>query len=74
MVMRRMQVAKAKGSYIIFDVIREAQQHGIPLGFLADPVGKGVENCYSLYEFAKSEAKDLKFLESTARGVWGEGR
>jgi 2-hydroxychromene-2-carboxylate isomerase len=72
MVMRRMQVPKAKGAYIIFDVNREAQQHGIPFGFIADPLGKGVENCYSLYEFAKSEGKGLEFLESTARGVWSE--
>jgi 2-hydroxychromene-2-carboxylate isomerase len=28
MVMRRMQVPKAKGAYIIFDVCREAQRHG----------------------------------------------
>jgi len=73
MVMRRMQVPNNKGFYIFGDSKREANTHGIAFGLWADPLGKGVENCYALYEFALSENKALDFLESYARGVWSEG-
>lgn len=73
MVMRRMQVPKNKTHYIARDASREAHQHNIPFGCIADPLGKGVENCYALYEFAQSQGKGVEFLESYARGVWSEG-
>ena len=73
MVMRRMQVPGTKGSYITQDVKREATLYGINFGLIADPLGKGVENCYALYEFAQSAGKGIEFLESYARGVWAEG-
>lgn len=73
MVMRRMQVPKNKTNYIARDVSREARQYNIPFGRIADPLGKGVENCYALYEFAQSQGKGVEFLESYARGVWSEG-
>ncbi|WP_426416216.1 DsbA family protein [Aestuariirhabdus sp. LZHN29] len=73
MVMRRMQVPKAKGFYILQDAKREADKYGIPFGRVADPLGPGVERCYALYEFAQAENRGLDFLESYARGVWAEG-
>lgn len=73
MVMRRMQVPKTKRFYITLDVKREADKYGIDFGFIADPLGKGVERCYALYEYAQSAAKGIEFLESYARGVWSEG-
>jgi 2-hydroxychromene-2-carboxylate isomerase len=73
MVMRRMQVPKNKTNYIAKDASREAHQYKIPFGRIADPLGKGVENCYALYAFAQSKGKATEFLESYARGVWSEG-
>ncbi len=73
MVMRRMQVPKTKRFYIIQDVKREAEKFNIDFGNIADPLGKGVERCYSLLAFAETENKTLDFLESFARGVWAEG-
>jgi 2-hydroxychromene-2-carboxylate isomerase len=73
MVMRRMQVPRAKRFYIIGDVKREADKYGIDFGFIADPLGAGVERCYALYEFAQSAGVGVEFLESYARGVWAEG-
>ena len=73
MVMRRMQVPKNKTNYIARDASREAHQYNIPFGRIADPLGKGVENCYALYEFADSQGKGVEFLESYARGVWSQG-
>ncbi|MDB4069159.1 DsbA family protein [Pseudomonadales bacterium] len=73
MVMRRMQVPRTKGFYILQDAKREATQYGIEFGKIADPLGAGVERCYALYEFAVSAGKGLEFLESCARGAWAEG-
>lgn len=73
MVMRRMQVPKAKRSYITLDVKREADKYGIDFGFIADPLGKGVERCYALHDFAQAGNRGVEFLESYARGVWAEG-
>jgi 2-hydroxychromene-2-carboxylate isomerase len=73
MIMRRMQVPKTKGRYILRDVKREADKYGIEFGFVADPLGRGVERCYALYEFARAAGKGNEFLESYSRGVWSEG-
>lgn len=73
MVMRRMQVPRTKGFYIILDAKREATKYGIEFGLVADPLGSGVERCYALIEFARAAGKDVEFLESAARGVWAEG-
>ena len=73
MVMRRMQVPRTKSSYITADVKREADKFGIDFGCIADPLGRGVERCYALYDFAQAAGKGQEFLESYARGVWAEG-
>ena len=73
MVMRRMQVPRTKRFYIAQDCKREADKYGIDFGFIADPLGAGVERCYALYDLAKSANKAVEFLESYARGVWSEG-
>ncbi len=73
MVMRRMSVPNTKKYYISQDAKREAIQHNIEFGFIADPLGKGVERCYALYEFAQSQGKGIEYLESYALGVWSEG-
>jgi 2-hydroxychromene-2-carboxylate isomerase len=73
MVMRNLPVPKAKRFYIALDAKREANKYGIDFGFIADPLGKGVERCYALFDYAKSQEKEIDFLASYARGVWAEG-
>ena len=73
MVMRRMQVPKTKGLYILHDVKREANKYQLDFGFFADPLGSGVERCYALYEYVKDQGLGIEFLNSVARGVWAEG-
>ena len=46
-------VPKSKRMYILYDVNREASALRIPFGKVADPLGRGVERCYALYEYAK---------------------
>lgn len=73
MIMRRMQVPSTKSFYILNDTKREANKHGLPFGFVADPLGNGVERCYALVEFAQSAGRGNEFLECFARGVWAQG-
>lgn len=73
MVMRRMKVPKVKSTYIAKDTKREAIQHGIDFGRIADPLGAGVERCYAIYSYAESKGKANEYLESYARGVWAQG-
>jgi 2-hydroxychromene-2-carboxylate isomerase len=73
MVMRRMLVPNNKKSYIASDVKRESLQYGIEFGRVADPLGAGVERCYSIYEYALSQNKGNELLEAWAKSVWSQG-
>lgn len=73
MVMRGLPVPPAKRFYILRDAKREARYNHIPFGKICDPLGKGVENCLAIYEFAIKENKEEDYLISVARGIWSEG-
>lgn len=73
MMMRGMNVPQTKKMYIFHDTKREATKLGIPYGFVADPLGKAVENCYELFEFAKSKGKEIDYLIEFSRMVNSEG-
>ncbi|MCW9081789.1 MAG: DsbA family protein [Colwellia sp.] len=73
MVMRGMAVPKNKRFYILLDAKREALKQGADFGFIADPLGKGVERCYALFDYAKSQGKEIDFVKSFAEGVWAQG-
>ena len=73
MLMRGLPVPKTKKFYIFHDTKREANKLGIDYGFVADPLGAGVERCYALFEYAKQEGKAIDYLLSYSRGVNAEG-
>ncbi len=73
MVMRRMLVPKSKRMYILYDVNREASALRIPFGKIADPLGKGVERCYALFEYANANQLGVEFLLTFAQAVWSKG-
>ncbi|ARU59330.1 DSBA-like thioredoxin domain-containing protein [Oleiphilus messinensis] len=73
MVMRNLPVPETKKMYIFHDTKREARKLGVSYGFVADPLGKGVERCYALYEYARAENKAEEYLISFARAVNAEG-
>ena len=73
MVMRGLKVPRAKKMYIFLDARREAEKAGIPFGFVADPLGDGVEACYQLFSLAHEQGRTLDYLRSVARGVYAEG-
>lgn len=72
MLMRGMQVPKNKSLYIALDTKREAQSFNIEFGKIADPLGKGVERCYALFDYAKSQGKEIEFMKNYATAVWSQ--
>ena len=73
MLMRGQSVPDAKKWYIFHDTKREANKLGIPYGFVADPLGPGVERCYALFEYARSEGREVDYMRAYARAVNAEG-
>ena len=73
MVMRGMQVPRAKGFYIMSDVVREAERLGIPFGKMCDPVGEPVERGYALLHKAIELGRGYEFARSFLSGVWADG-
>ncbi|MEQ3746076.1 MAG: DsbA family protein [Henriciella sp.] len=73
MVMRGMQVLRAKGFYIMSDAMREAERLGIPFGKMCDPLGKPVERGYAILHKAIELGKGYDFVQSFLSGVWAEG-
>ncbi|MDT0596482.1 DsbA family protein [Glaciecola petra] len=72
MMMRGLKVPPRKGLYIALDTKREAKLLGLPFGKIADPLGTGVERCYSLFEYAREEGKEIQYMQNFMRAVWGE--
>jgi 2-hydroxychromene-2-carboxylate isomerase len=73
MLMRGQSVPDAKKWYIFHDTKREANKLGISYGFVADPLGAGVERCYALFEYARSEGREIDYMRIYARAVNAEG-
>lgn len=73
MVMRGMEIRRSKSSYIMTDVVREAERLGIPFGNICDPVGKPVEDGYAILHKAIELGKGFEFAQSFLSGVWSEG-
>lgn len=73
MLMRGQPVPDIKKWYIFQDTRREALKLGLPYGFVADPLGPGVERCYALFEYARSRGRELEYMLEYARAVNAEG-
>lgn len=73
MVMRGQPVPATKKWYLFQDTKREADKLGIPYGFVADPLGSGVERCYALLPYAREQGLDVTWMQAFARGVNAHG-
>jgi 2-hydroxychromene-2-carboxylate isomerase len=73
MVMRSLLVPTIKKIYIFHDTKREAKKLGIDYGFVADPLGQGVENCYLLFNYAQSLGREQQFILNYSRAVNAQG-
>lgn len=72
MVMRGMQVPRAKLIYIAKDAKREADRLDIPFGNIADPVGIGTERCLAVFDYAAGENRQRDFLINAGEAIWGQ--
>ena len=73
MVMRNLPVPPRKGFYILRDTKREAERIGVPFGKIADPVGRPVQRCYSLFAWADGQGKGGALLHAFTSLAWAEG-
>ena len=73
MVMRGLPVPRVKVMYITLDTKREAEDAGIEFGRVADPVGRPVERCFSLYPWADAQGRGFELLRSFTRAAFAEG-
>jgi 2-hydroxychromene-2-carboxylate isomerase len=75
MVMRGLQVPKAKRLYIVHDTKREADRLGIAFGHVCDPLGKGIGYAMAVFfQCVEGSGDELDFVHSIAKGVWSEAR
>ena len=74
MVMRGMTINKEKQLYIVHDCKRVAEKKGIPFGNIADPLGKAVERCYSLFQHVQENGKKEEYFNTFLKAVWAEGQ
>ena len=73
MIMRGLLVPKVKKMYIFHDTKREAKKLGLDYGFVADPLGAGVERCYCLFSYAQSLGCEQQFILNYALAVNAQG-
>jgi 2-hydroxychromene-2-carboxylate isomerase len=73
MIMRGLLVPDTKKMYIFHDTKREAEKLGIDYGFVADPLGEGVNRCYSLFKYAQTLGKETEYLLNYAKAVNAQG-
>ena len=73
MIMRGLSVPDTKKMYIFHDTKREAVKLGMEYGFVADPLGAGVERCYALFNYAKSLGCEKEYLLNFAQAVNAQG-
>jgi 2-hydroxychromene-2-carboxylate isomerase len=72
MVDRGLPLPSVKKLYIVHDVKREADRHGIAFGELCDPLGRGIDHCLAIAHHAAKHGQLLAFARSAMRGIWAE--
>jgi 2-hydroxychromene-2-carboxylate isomerase len=72
MVARGLPVPGVKRLYIVRDAKREADRLGIAFGELCDPLGKGIDNCLAIANWAAQRGQLMAFSRSAMRGIWAE--
>lgn len=73
MVMRNLAVPMRKRLYILGDAKREADWLGIPLGFICDPIGRGIERTYALLDVARQHDRLREYVLAFSTAVWSQG-
>lgn len=73
MMMRGVPAPRAKGSYIMSDAKREAEQAGVPFGRIVDPFGEPVNTAFSLFPWARDQGKGVEYLGAYLGAAFARG-
>ena len=73
MVMRGVPVTLTKGRYIFADAVREAELAGVPYGRFVDPIGRPVEDGFSLFPWARERGRGAELISAFLRAAFAEG-
>jgi 2-hydroxychromene-2-carboxylate isomerase len=73
MVMRGVPVTLTKGRYIFSDAVREAELAGVPYGRFVDPIGRPVEDGFSLFPWARERGRGGELISAFLRAAFAEG-
>jgi len=68
--MMNLSITENKQRYIFLDAIREAKKINIPLKCFADPIGKGVNNCYQLFAYAEYKKIDFIYINALFEAIY----
>jgi 2-hydroxychromene-2-carboxylate isomerase len=73
MVMRGVSLSRQKGLYIFADAAREARSLGVDFGAFYDPIGSPVRRCYSLFDWAGEQGKQVELASSFLKSAFAQG-
>jgi 2-hydroxychromene-2-carboxylate isomerase len=72
MVMRGVSLPQSKLMYIVKDANREARDHEVPFGRIADSLGAGAERCIAAFYYAKEQGRERDFLIEAGKAIFAE--
>mgnify|MGYP000168018556 FL=1 len=70
MMMRGLDMPINKARYIYIDAHREARLANIPFQTFNDPIGKGIVNCYEIFNYAESRGKAVEFISAAFEAIY----
>jgi 2-hydroxychromene-2-carboxylate isomerase len=73
MVMRGVSLSRQKGLYIFADAAREARYLGVDFGLFSDPIGSPARRCYSLFNWAGEQGKQVELASSFLKSAFAQG-
>lgn len=73
MVMRGVSLSRQKGMYIFADAAREARYLGVEFGTFYDPIGSPARRCYSLFDWAGEQGKQVELASSFLKAAFAQG-
>ncbi len=73
MVMRGVSLSRQKGMYIFADAAREARHLGVEFGTFYDPIGSPARRCYSLFNWAGEQGKQVELASSFLKAAFAQG-
>ncbi|HJO21797.1 MAG TPA: DsbA family protein [Candidatus Marinimicrobia bacterium] len=74
MLMRKMDISRRKGLYILSDAARIAKKLNIPFGKVKTPIGYPIRRMYSLFPYVDSHGKGFDYLHKCMEAIFATGK